>query len=146
MYNIPMITNSEKARIIEFAKNKPFEVVYVFGSQATGEVKPLSDYDFAVLFDESISSHERFDLKLEFIIFLSKLFKTDKVDVVDLNTAPIPFRYSAIAPRMDIYTRSKIKRNDFELKTFQIFLDRAYYMKRHANTSLATIAQEGLNG
>lgn len=146
MYNTPMITNNEKAQIIEFAKNKPIEVVYIFGSHATGEVKPLSDYDFAVLFDESISSSERFYLKLELINFFSRLFKTDKVDVVDLNAAPIHFRYSAIVPRMDVYTRSKIKRNDFELKTFQIFLDRVYYMKRHANASLATIAQEGLNG
>lgn len=139
-----MITNSEKAQIIEFAKNKPIEVVYIFGSQATGEVKPLSDYDFAVLFDESMSSHERFDLKLELIVFLSKLFKTDKVDVVDLNAAPSPFRYSAIVPRMDIYTRSKIKRNDFELKTFREFLDRIYYIKRHTREGLKLFARYGL--
>ena len=139
-----MLTNSQKSQIIEFVKNKLLEVVYVFGSQATGEVKPLSDYDFAVLFDDQISSSVRFDLKLEIITFLSKLLKTDKIDVVDLNSAPISFRYSAIKPRMDIYTRSKIKRDEFELKTFQEFFDRAYYMKRHTKVSLTTIASEGL--
>jgi len=139
-----MLTNSQKAQIIEFAKNKPVEVVYVFGSQATGEVKPLSDYDFAVLFDEQISSSVRFDLKLDLITFLSKLLKTDKVDVVDLNSAPISFRYSAIKPRMDIYTRSKIKRDEFELKTFQEFLDRVYYIKRHTQENLKLFAKYGL--
>jgi len=48
-------------------------VIYVFGSQTTGEVKSLSDYDFAVLFDEEISRRERFDLKLELINFFSRL-------------------------------------------------------------------------
>lgn len=139
-----MLTSSEKAQTIEFVKNKPIEIVYIFGSQATGEIKPLSDFDFAVLFAEQISSSKRFDLKLELIIFLSKLLKTDKVDVVDLNSAPLTFRYSAIKPRRDIYTRSKTKRDEFELKTFQEFLDRVYYIKRHTKASLATIANEGL--
>ena len=139
-----MLTNSKKAQIIEFVKNKPVEVVYVFGSHADGRVSPLSDYDFAVLFDEQISSSERFDLKLDLITFLSRLLKTDKVDVVDLNTAPIAFRYSAIKPRMDIYIRSKIKRNEFELKTLQEFLDRVYYIKRHTRESLKLFAKYGL--
>ncbi|MEK7534052.1 MAG: nucleotidyltransferase domain-containing protein [Patescibacteria group bacterium] len=139
-----MLTSSEKAQIIEFVKSKPIEVVYIFGSQATGKVMPLSDYDFAVLFDESISAHERFELKLDFIAFLSKLLKTDKVDVVDLNSAPLPFRYSAIKPRMDIYTRSKTKRDEFELKTFREFLDRVYYIKRHTQESLRLFAKHGL--
>jgi len=46
---------------------------------------------------------------------------------------------------MDIYTRSKIKRDEFEVKTFQKFFDRVYYIKRHTKVSLATIAREGLN-
>ena len=139
-----MLSSSQKAQIIEFATNKPIEVVYIFGSQATGEVRPLSDFDFAVLFNESASNTKRFDLKLEFIALLTKLLKTDKVDVVDLNSAPLAFRYSAITPRMDIYTKSKTKRDEFELKTLQEFLDRAYYIRRHTKVSLATIASEGL--
>jgi len=124
-----MLTDREKTQIIEFVKNKPVEVVYVFGSQVTGEVKPLSDYDFAALFDEQISSSERFDLKLEFITFLSKLLKTDKVDVVDLNTVSPAIRYSVIKPRMDIFTRSEPIRCDFEHKTLQKYFDRLERLK-----------------
>lgn len=124
-----MLTNSEKAQVIEFVKSKPIEVVYIFGSHATGEVKPLSDYDFAVLFDEAISSHERFDFKLELISFFSRLLKTDKVDVVDLNTASSAVRYSAIKPRMDIFTRSESIRCDFEHKTFQMYFDRLEHLR-----------------
>lgn len=124
-----MLTNNEKAQIIEFVRNKPIEVVYIFGSHATGEVKPLSDYDFAILFNESISAHERFDLKLEFIIFLSKLFKTDKVDVVDLSTASPAVRYFAIKPRMDIFTQSESIRCGFEHKTLQVYFDRSEHLR-----------------
>jgi predicted nucleotidyltransferase len=119
-----MLTNSEKTQIIEFAKDKPIEVVYIFGSHATGNIKPLSDYDFAVLFDEKISSRERFDLKLELIAFLSKLFKTDKVDVVDINTASPAFCYFVIKFRMDIYTRLESIRCDFEIKNIREHFDR----------------------
>lgn len=139
-----MITNDEVKQIIEFAKNKPIEVIYLFGSRAKGEMKPLSDYDFAVLFDDSINSSERFDLKLELIVFFSHLFATDSVDVLDLNSAPVAFRYEAIQPRADIYTKSKIKRDEFEFKTVKEFLDRVYYIKRHTQQGLKFFAEHGL--
>lgn len=138
-----MLTDRQKKQIIKFVKNKPIEVVYLFGSQAKNEVKPLSDYDFAVLFDKSASSGERFDLKLELINFLSGLFKTGSVDVVDLNSAPINFRYEAIAPRMDIYTKSEAVRIDFEHRTIQEFFDRLYYIKRQTALGLKKFAEQG---
>lgn len=140
-----MLASDKIKQIIEFVKDKPIEVIYLFGSQAKGEVKPLSDYDFAVLFDTALLSSERFDLKLELIVFLTHLFSTDKVDVVDLNSAPVAFQYEAIKPRMDIYTRSRIKRDEFEFKTMQEFFDRIYYIKRQTAQVLNRIARNGFD-
>ena len=139
-----MITEEHKTKIIEFAKSRPIEVVYLFGSQATNEVKPLSDYDFAVLFSDTLTSSERFDLKLESIGFLTSLFKTDNVDVLDLNSAPPAFRFSAIVSRMDLYTRSESIRVDFEHRTMQEFFDRLYYIKRQTAQGLKKFAEQGL--
>lgn len=139
-----MITNEQKQAIIEYAKSQPIEVIYLFGSHATNEVKPLSDYDFGVLFDDKLSSGERFDLKLDVMGFLSHLFKTDHVDVVDLNSAPPAFRYEAMKPRCDIYTRSESQRVNFEFRAMQEHLDRLYFIKRHTKIGLATIAREGI--
>lgn len=139
-----MITEEQKTKIIAFAKGRPIEVIYLFGSQARNEVKPLSDYDFAILFSDTLTSSERFDLKLESIGFLTGLFKTDTVDVLDLNSAPSTFRYSAIAPRMDIYTKDERERVHFEFKTIQEFFDLLYFIKRHTKIGLATITQYGI--
>lgn len=40
---------------------------YLFGSQATGKVTPMSDVDIAVYFDERLSATEQFRLRLELI-------------------------------------------------------------------------------
>ena len=143
-YTNLMITNEQKQTIIEYVKKLPIEVIYLFGSHATNEVKPLSDYDFGILFDEKVSKSERFDLKLDIMGFLSHIFKTDNVDVVDLNSAPPAFRYEAMKPRCDIYSRLESKRVEFEFKAMQEHLDRLYFIKRHTRIGLAIIAREGI--
>lgn len=139
-----MLTNEQKAKITEFAKSRPIELVYLFGSQARGEGKTLSDYDFAILFSNSLDSTKRFELKLEAMTFLAGLLNTDSVDVVDLNSAPPAFRYEAMAPRKVVYAKSEDTRVDFERQAMAEYFDRLYYIKRHTKDSLATIAQEGL--
>ncbi len=140
-----MITNEQKQAIIEYAKTQPIEVIYLFGSHATNKVKPLSDYDFGVLFDEKVSKSERFDFKLDIMGFLSHIFKTDNVDVVDLNFASPAFRYEAMKPRCDIYTRLESQRVNFEFRAMQDFFDRLYYIKRHTTLGIAYIARHGLS-
>ncbi len=40
-------------------------LAYLFGSQATGQAGPLSDFDFGVLFGSAFSAEERFRRGLE---------------------------------------------------------------------------------
>lgn len=77
-------------QIIPVFENHPeVKLVYVFGSQATGNTGPLSDYDFAVYLDEK-NSKKRFDIRLKLAGEISSKLKTDAVDVVVLNDIEQP--------------------------------------------------------
>lgn len=72
------------------------KLVYLFGSQATGKIGPLSDYDFAVYLDEK-DSQKRFQTKLNIAGKLSSVLKTDAVDVVIINDTGQPeLKYNII--------------------------------------------------
>ncbi|HWP90624.1 MAG TPA: nucleotidyltransferase domain-containing protein [Thermodesulfobacteriota bacterium] len=79
------------------------KLVYLFGSQARGEVGPLSDYDFAIYFDEK-DRKKMFDTKLELMGQLSRILGTDKVDIAILNLSEMPeFRFNVIMEGQLIY-------------------------------------------
>lgn len=139
-----MITDSQKGEIQDFVKIRPVELVYLLGSRAKGQAKPYSDYDFAILFDESLDKRARFEEKLVAISFLTKLLASDKVDVIDLSDASPALRYEAISPRATIYAKSENTRVDFEQRSLAEYFDRLYYLKRHAQASLQRVAREGL--
>jgi len=65
------------------------KLVYLFGSQAGGEVSPLSDYDFAIYLDAE-DKKRMYDIKLELFVRLSRALKTDRIDIVILNLTELP--------------------------------------------------------
>lgn len=85
-------------------KNHPeIKLAYLFGSRATGKVGPLSDYDFAFYLEEEDSS-QRFNIRLELMSELSRVFKTDQIDVVILNDLEGPeFKYNIITEGKLLY-------------------------------------------
>lgn len=111
-------------------KDKPVEVVYLFGSQAAGNARPDSDYDFGALFLSSLSPHERFETKLEILSFLTGFLRTDRVDVLDLGPSPIRFQYEAIFPRQIIFERNAETVKDFEYNILTRYFDEMYFMKQ----------------
>lgn len=68
-----------------FALYPEIKLVYFFGSRATGESGPMSDYDFAFYLDER-DIKKIYDIKFELQDKISSIFKTDNVDIVMLNT------------------------------------------------------------
>ncbi len=146
MYNFGMLTNEQIASIRDYCASKPIEVVYLFGSQATGKVNHRSDYDFGVLFDQKIPSSERFDLVISLMSFLGGVTGFgDRVDVVDLNSAYLRFRFEATAQRGDIYYRSREVRDAFEQKTMDEYYDYVYYLKRNSKMTMERIAAVGFS-
>jgi len=58
------MNNLEEKIVSVMSKYPEVKLMYLFGSRATGDVGPLSDYDVAVYMDE-IDGKKRFDTKLK---------------------------------------------------------------------------------
>jgi len=79
-----------------FQSKSQIKLVYLFGSQVSKKTGPLSDYDFAFYLEEK-DKKKLFDLKLDLISGLSRILKTDKIDVVMLSEVESPeLKYNII--------------------------------------------------
>ncbi len=86
-----------------FRTYSAIKLVYFFGSKAAGKEGPLSDYDFAVYLDER-DKKKIFDIKFTLMDKISRLFKTDKIDIVILNLTESPeLKYNIISEGRLIY-------------------------------------------
>ena len=130
---------------IQFSKNHVdrFEkldilAVYLFGSQAKGNVHPLSDVDIGVVFEKPETFKDKtMSLYLElYQIFTEVLpkdylrhrFKTKEheFDLVFLQFAPIHIQFNAIRNARVLYESHRDKRLDYEEYVLKRFCDLKY--------------------
>ena len=134
--------NRELLKILE--GQKYIKLTYLFGSVANGKEGKLSDVDIAVLLDDSLSKKERFDLQLKLIGDLSAILKTNNLDLIIMNDAPLSLRYEIIKANYPLFIRNEAERIDFEAKILSAYLDRRYYEKRASDEFLKKVAEMGL--
>ncbi len=128
--------NSVEAGLRDFfGREAEVRLAYLFGSAARSEEGPLSDVDIAVLVDEGLDSKRRFDLKLDLIGRVCKILKTDKVDLVLLNDAPLSLSYNVIKDGLCLKSTER-DRVSFEGRVLSMYLDRKYFFDRHAREAL----------
>ena len=85
------------------------KLVYFFGSRVNNRKGPLSDYDFAVYLDEK-DKKRIFDIKFEIMDKISRALKTDKVDIVILNTIQGPeMKYNILKQGKLIFEKEPFK-------------------------------------
>ena len=85
-----------QARLTQALEPRP-EILdaYLFGSQARGEARTLSDIDVAVFIDEDLVEPGRYGYDAELITDLMTELGTNDIDVVLLNQAP-PLLYHRV--------------------------------------------------
>ena len=119
------------------------KLAYLFGSVAEGKKGKLSDVDIAVFLDESLSKKKIFNLQLKLMSELTSILKTDRIDLVVMNNAPLLLKYNIIKHgkilKEDVETRIRI-----ESGILSNYLDMKYYMDRHTNLAIKRIAKVGL--
>jgi predicted nucleotidyltransferase len=95
---------------------------YLFGSMASGKAGPLSDLDLAIYLDRRLDS---FKYRLQLMERLARLLKSEKFDLVVLNSAPVVLKYEVVKNGI-ILKDDRPKRVMFETAVLQEYLDTAY--------------------
>jgi len=138
-----LITGQDK-RLFDFlSKQECVKLAYLFGSVAEGKEGKLSDVDIAVFLDESLSKEDMFNQELKLISELTGILKTDRIDLIVMNDAPLLLKYNIIK-------HGKILKDDKETKMrvetgiLSDYLDMKYYMDRHTNLAIKRIAKKGI--
>jgi predicted nucleotidyltransferase len=104
------------------------ELVYLFGSRASGETGPISDYDFGVLIQRDA---DRRQVVARFAHALAQSLGANRIDVVTLNTAPIELAYAVIAQGFVLYECDLATRVDYEAYVLGLYGDYLPFLKAH---------------
>lgn len=121
-------------------KKLPIDAVYLYGSRSEGKEDTLSDYDFGLLFEESLSSDERYQLRLNLFCEIASCLKVsdEEIDVVDLMEVPTILQFNIISGKL-IYCRNEEKKIFFEAEAMGKFNDEHYYFDRDFVETMAKI-------
>lgn len=115
------MTKASVVHVLE--KHEDIAVGLIFGSRARGDEGVHSDVDVAVL--HNLSSAEMDFLKRGLVIEaeLCLALRTDKVDLIVLNTAPLALAYNAIKDGEVVFVRDEMFYCDFIERTVTNYLD-----------------------
>lgn len=119
-------------------------VAYLFGSGSKGgnSMGPLSDLDFAVISDESLTESERNKLHLAILNDLISLLG-DKIDLVVMNDAKLLMKFNVIKHGQVLFQRSKKEKVMLETDIMRKYLDTKYYRERYVDENLKRIERKG---
>jgi len=112
-----------------FGKYPDIKLVYFFGSRAEGNAGPMSDYDFAIYFEEKTSPKKQFDTRLLLMTDLMKRLKNDNIDVVVLNDDLEPLLKYQVIKYGKIIFEQKPYRLILEPKIYSEFFDYQVFSK-----------------
>jgi uncharacterized protein len=105
-----------KAKLAPLFEGEALQFVLLFGSRSSGKTHPESDIDLGFLYDEPV------DL-LELTNKVTRLLRTDRVDVVDLRRANPLLCFSAARQGKLLYERCPGLFNTFYSLSFRRYVD-----------------------
>lgn len=132
-----------KEAIEELFDRKGVVVAYIFGSIPKKEIGPLSDIDFGVYLDESLSNDEKYDFYMSILNDLISILG-DEIDLVLMNNSEILFNFNIIRSGKLLYKRSEDDKINTESRIIDKNADVKYYRTRHVNKMINRFAEKGL--
>jgi predicted nucleotidyltransferase len=93
---------------------------YLFGSFGRGNRLPLSDVDIAVYLKEPTVVQEK---KMEILGALIDILRTDEIDLVVLNDAPLPLRMRILESKKVVVDHEPSHRHHYESLTMREYFD-----------------------
>lgn len=116
-----------------FKSYAEIKLVYFFGSKAIRRDSSLSDYDFAIYLDTR-DKKRMYEIKFELFDRISRLLKTDNIDIVILNLAESPeLKYLIIKEGRLIFKTEPFK-VIVEPKILNEYFDFRSFLLRHGLT------------
>ena len=123
MTSLPNFKKEFRKLSPSFIKNEAI-FAYLFGSKATGKDTKSSDYDIAIMLKEGLTTNKRFKTRLKLISEISKILKTQNIDIVILNDIQdVIFKFAIVKEGKTIYEKNHIKRVMFEFNVMTNYYD-----------------------
>ena len=116
-----------KALSPQYHEKIPYlKMLVLFGSRARGDNHPKSDWDFAVLYDETQRPHRNY---LEIYQVIANLFAipNDKIDIVDLDRCSHLIAFYIAKEGILLYEREQGKFTHFKMKAWKLYADTAKF-------------------
>lgn len=108
-------------------ENDAVAALFIFGSAAKKQLNPLSDLDFGVLLSPNLNKRERFEKRLELIGIFNETFRTDEIDLVVMNDAPLRFSYNIIKGGELLFCKDRAILVDFVERVVKLYLDFKFF-------------------
>ena len=121
------VTDRVPGLVKRVSKDKETVALFSFGSLSAGELKPLSDLDFGILVSPALDRQQRFDKHLALIGVFNEQLKTDEIDLVLMNDAPVRFSHNIIKSGKLLFCTDTDVLKDFIEKTVKVYLDFRYF-------------------
>lgn len=105
------------------SRKREIQAAYIFGSVATGRMRPDSDVDVAGLVSGRIQPDNMFKYRLKLMADLGFALHRSDVDVVILNEAPPLLAHRVLSMGKLIFERSASVRVRFQVNTVNRYAD-----------------------
>jgi predicted nucleotidyltransferase len=106
---------------IRYLESQPeVRFAYLFGGLAAGRRGPLSDIDLAVYLKEGSRASR---VKIRLLYNLIDLLRTEEIDLVILNAAPLPLAYRILKNKRILMDRDPFLRHRYESLIIREYLD-----------------------
>jgi len=123
-----------------FKEDKDIALVYLFGSQVSGRTGPLSDVDIAVLLSPKFPPQKYAEKQIDLINKVMSRLKTNQVDVVLLNRAPLNFQNNVVREGRIVLGRNNA-RMAYENKIFCLYLDFKHVLDEYGDNLFRRIKE-----
>ncbi len=153
---MPERRNSESDHVVDMPLNTEALVnclaaqpdvlaAYLFGSYATGEARPESDVDVAVLLSGT-DEMERFERRLRLMGEVEEALGRRPADVVVLNDAPPLLAHQVLRHGRLIFERDQAARVEFEVRSGQVYTDLVPMRQFFREALFHEVKEAGLGG
>jgi predicted nucleotidyltransferase len=120
-----------KKALAELLVNQPaIRAAYLFGSMADGTDRSGSDVDIAVRFAPELTPEATFDLRLELMDALEKVFKRS-ADIVILNNASLKMIRQVLTKGVLLYAHDRSAEQVYKIQKRKEYFDFKFYIERN---------------